>query len=759
MGDTLVIVARNALGFNVSVHAHGVQYTKGNEGAPYNDGTAGAQKDDDAIPPGGVHTYVYCVPESAGPGPADGSSVVWLYHDHVHEVNGTNSGLIGSMIITAAESARADATPSDVDHEFVLLFAAFDENVASLASVNVARRLPQFAGNSANLSASARSRLTYQLRNYNHRFASSMQKWSINGHMQCTLPGLAWEAGARVRLHLLAMGDEELHTPTLAGHTFVHRGERQGSVGLMSSTMKSVDVHGKAHGQMLLRSYNTGGADRGMMAIAHVSEPPDEEDADDARGVGDAADAADAAEPPTRRPPPAGADGARRSDGANATGGARGGDEGAGGGHKYYISADEVEWDFLPHGQNLCSDGTPFRARTTHGASARAGGYQGLAGVGFNRWEDNGLETEFSLYTNADASPHRIGSRYIVALYREYEDDTFKTLKHGFRSRSNSVSAHLGMQGPLLRAVVGSTLTVVLRNQLRYAMNFALSGVRAVGGPAAERHLLPGETRTIVYIVDESAAPTHGSSIAYSYTSDFHVAAAAQAAHEADLAADEAAAAAMGQATSRRELRAAGAAAGGARTATPIPRFADFSAGLFGALVVTSKAIKRLPDGAPTDVQREFVLFMGVLDQNRSPYLELNINQFVAAPESVDRIHPEFKESNRMHAINGRVYCNLEGLEVLYGRTARWYVFALGSSDGMASPRWYGHAPTVGGRRAVAPLVQPGMGIVADVQHLNRGMWLFEDQTSSHAHAGCAALFRVPERVTSVCELSFWSKC
>jgi|EP00966_Prymnesium_polylepis_P275786 hypothetical protein len=54
--------------------------------------------------------YTWCVPESAGPGASDGSSIVWLYHDHVHETNGTNAGLVGPIIITAAGAARSDGS-------------------------------------------------------------------------------------------------------------------------------------------------------------------------------------------------------------------------------------------------------------------------------------------------------------------------------------------------------------------------------------------------------------------------------------------------------------------------------------------------------------------------------------------------------------------------------------------------------------------------------------------------------------------------
>jgi len=182
--------------------------------------------------------------------------------------------------------------------------------------------------------------------------------------------------------------------------------------------------------------------------------------------------------------------------------------------------------------------------------------------------------------------------------------------------------------------------------------------------------------------------------------------------------------------------------------------------GLFGAMIVTrSLADAHSADLAPTSVQREFVLFMGTLDQNLSPYLGLNIAQFTASPEYVDRSNPDFKESNRMHAINGRVYCNLDGLDVMFGRTARWYVFALGGDDAFASPRWHGTALIAHGSRMASLLVQPGASAIADLVHNNVGTWLLQDQTTDHAYAGAAAIFTVQRKIAALCELAFWMKC
>ena len=94
VGDTIRVVFRNNGDRPYSVHPHGVLYDKSSEGVPYNDGTSGSDKADDAVPPGGTHTYVWPVPDRAGPGPMDGSSVMWMYHSHVDEVRDIDTCLL-----------------------------------------------------------------------------------------------------------------------------------------------------------------------------------------------------------------------------------------------------------------------------------------------------------------------------------------------------------------------------------------------------------------------------------------------------------------------------------------------------------------------------------------------------------------------------------------------------------------------------------------------------------------------------------------
>ena len=134
VGDTIHVIFRNNCPFPTSVHPHGVFYAKNSEGAPYNDGTSGADKADDAVPTGGEHTYVWQVPERAGPGPSDGSSVMWMYHSHTDEVADTYAGLMGPIEITRRGMARPDGSPKDVDREVFELYSGDEREQEPVAS-------------------------------------------------------------------------------------------------------------------------------------------------------------------------------------------------------------------------------------------------------------------------------------------------------------------------------------------------------------------------------------------------------------------------------------------------------------------------------------------------------------------------------------------------------------------------------------------------------------------------------------------------
>ena len=67
VGDTIRVVFRNNATRPYSLHPHGVLYPKSAEGFAYLDSTLSRARLDDSIPAGGTYTYVWPVPERAGP--------------------------------------------------------------------------------------------------------------------------------------------------------------------------------------------------------------------------------------------------------------------------------------------------------------------------------------------------------------------------------------------------------------------------------------------------------------------------------------------------------------------------------------------------------------------------------------------------------------------------------------------------------------------------------------------------------------------
>lgn len=229
----------------------------------------------------------------------------------------------------------------------------------------------------------------------------------------------------------------------------------------------------------------------------------------------------------------------------------------------YYVAAEEVNWDYIPSGMNQIS-----------GDSLR--GLEVLVGT-------NG--------------PDRIGRVYRKALYREYTDSTFSTLK----ARAPEWE-HLGYLGPLIRAVVGDTIEVVFKNNATRPYSVHPHGVfydkasegalyddGTAGANKADDGVAPGAVHRYTWLVPERAGPTkeQGSVAMWMYHS--HV-------NEAK----------------------------------------DVNAGLMGVMLITDRLMAKA-DGTPNDVDREFVIAFAEIDENDSWYFEHNINTFADNPALVRR--------------------------------------------------------------------------------------------------------------------------
>jgi FtsP/CotA-like multicopper oxidase with cupredoxin domain len=229
VGDSIKVVFKNNTAFPASIHPHGVFYQKDSEGAPYDDGTPASAKGDDAVAPGNTYTYNWQVPNRAGPGPMDGSSVLWMYHSHTDEVGDTNAGLIGPMVITAKAAADpATATPLDVDREIFSYFTVENEN----NSPYLDRNLQQLAGAPHNVPADDAD-----------AFEESNLMHSINGYVYGNGPVPTMHKGQRVRWYTFTLGTEvDLHTPHWHGNTVTTNGMRSDMIQLMPGMMMTSDM-------------------------------------------------------------------------------------------------------------------------------------------------------------------------------------------------------------------------------------------------------------------------------------------------------------------------------------------------------------------------------------------------------------------------------------------------------------------------------------------------------------------------------------
>uniref|UniRef100_A0A7N8XUM8 ferroxidase n=1 Tax=Mastacembelus armatus TaxID=205130 RepID=A0A7N8XUM8_9TELE len=216
----------------------------------------------------------------------------------------------------------------------------------------------------------------------------------------------------------------------------------------------------------------------------------------------------------------------------------------------------------------------------------------------------------------------RIGGLYMKVIYKEYTDKTFATIKS-----PASEPGHLGILGPVLRAEEGDTLRVTFLNKADRKYSIQPHGLhydKLFEGSADKSGSLvrPGERFTYIWQVLEGPSSSDDPCIPYLYYS----------------------------------------------ATDPIK---DTNSGLVGPLLVCKKGT--LGENGP----KEFFLLFSVMDENMSWYLTENIEIYGTSETNLE--DQDFEESNKMHAVNGRMYGNLAGLEMCAGDKVRWYTFGLGT--------------------------------------------------------------------------------
>jgi manganese oxidase len=255
VGDVIRVTFRNNTKIFCSMHPHGLGYDKESEGALYSDNSSAQAKKGDAVPPGQTYTYTWTVPERAGPAEGDGSTILWTYHSHFVEPREMNTGLLGPIIISRKGSAKPDGTAKDVDREFIVAFAVFDETESWFFEANTTSHRKYMPG----------------LKFTDPTFRQQYLRYSMNGLIEGNMPVMKMHAGEHVRWYLFANSNEDdVHTPHWHGQTVLFQGMRTDMVHLEPMMMVIADMVPDNVGVWLFHCHVNEHIEGGMQALFSV---------------------------------------------------------------------------------------------------------------------------------------------------------------------------------------------------------------------------------------------------------------------------------------------------------------------------------------------------------------------------------------------------------------------------------------------------------------------------------------------------------
>ncbi|XP_060090916.1 ferroxidase HEPHL1 [Heteronotia binoei] len=308
--------------------------------------------------------------------------------------------------------------------------------------------------------------------------------------------------------------------------------------------------------------------------------------------------------------------------------------------------------------------------------------------------------------TDSDSAPFfrqgddRIGGRYWKVHYVLYTDRKFARRKEQPES-----ATHLGILGPVIKAEVGDTILVTFANKADRNFSMMPHGVAfnksSEGAPYLDGHqkpgarVEPGEIFEYKWSVPESVGPTDSdpSCLTYLYYS----------------------------------------------ATDPVM---DTQSGLVGPLLICKKGTLE-PDGKQKGVDKEFYLLFTVFDENMSHYIDRNIGAFTGDPSKVDKEDESFKESNKMHSVNGYLFGNLPGLTMCKNDMVSWHMIGLGSVTNMHGVYFQGNTIHLGGRNRDTLALFPHTSMTA-LMHPDRvGTFRVDCRTFDHFIGGMKHLYKV----------------
>ncbi|PNI78330.1 CP isoform 1 [Pan troglodytes] len=288
-----------------------------------------------------------------------------------------------------------------------------------------------------------------------------------------------------------------------------------------------------------------------------------------------------------------------------------------------------------------------------------------------------------------DKGEFYIGSKYKKVVYRQYTDSTFRV-----PAERKAEEEHLGILGPQLHADVGDKVKIIFKNMATRPYSIHAHGVQTESSTVTPT--LPGETLTYVWKIPErSGAGTEDSAcIPWAYYST-------------------------------------------------VDQVKDLYSGLIGPLIVCRRPYLEVFNPRK---KLEFALLFLVFDENESWYLDDNIKTYSDHPEKVNKDDEEFIESNKMHAINGRMFGNLQGLTMHVGDEVNWYLMGMGNEIDLHTVHFHGHSFQYKHRGVYSSDVFdifPGTYQTLEMFPRTPGIWLLHCHVTDHIHAGMETTYTV----------------
>ncbi|XP_069831485.1 ceruloplasmin-like [Dendropsophus ebraccatus] len=260
VGDTMTIHLKNFASRTYSLHPHGVEYTKANEGALYPDNNSEAQKKGAAVNPDESYTYKWDVVEDQGPSAKDEDCVTRVYHSHIDGPRDVYSGLVGPLIICKKD--KIEEIEKKQYEEFILMFSVIDENLSWYLDENIIAYCTHPGS----------------VDKEDEDFQESNKMHSINGYMYGNLPGLSMCENTKVKWYMFGMGNEvDIHSAYFHGQVLTHQRYRVDTISLFPATMIQGTMETQNRGKWLLSCQVNDHLEGGMQAIYEVKSCPNKE--------------------------------------------------------------------------------------------------------------------------------------------------------------------------------------------------------------------------------------------------------------------------------------------------------------------------------------------------------------------------------------------------------------------------------------------------------------------------------------------------